>query len=1155
MSRDRDPGTAKTADDGPSGSADELAETATELAETAAPSWWDSRERASAGPHIEPPEVSPSNYEILGEHGRGGLGRVMRARDLRTGRIVAIKEILRGSVSALQRFRREALVTANLQHPAIVPVYEVGRWPDGQPFFAMKLVDGVPLSHAIREAADATARLALLPHVIQVADALGYAHAQGWIHRDLKPGNVLVGAFGETVVIDWGLAKRVREAADESSQDSLPSGDDGATVDGQVLGTPVYMPPEQARGDALDARADVYAIGALLYHVLAGSPPYHEARNTAEVIARVTAGPPTPLVELAPGLPPELYTIVGRAMAHRADQRYPSARELALDLGRHRAGNLVASHSYTARQLLSRWLRRHRTTVGVAALAALALAVIGVVSFRENLAARRRAEAERVRADAARVIAEERTGEAEARLGALHTELGLREMAAGSPARALPYLADAYRRAPGATVTRFLLGRALESVAPLEQAMAAPGIVSGFGFGGGRAIALSLVATPVLDLDGRRRLIDAAGQHGALSPDGTWVVTRSPDGQTLIMFDVASGAERARRPLDGNAVALELAVDAGGRVVMVDGDGVVAIFDATLAPQQTARAPFAPHTAAIAPTGRVLVGGPGGQLWVWDPGRGVILDDPRAHEGQVGRLCVADDGATWLSMDARSTRVWRDAVPAVRVAHDGRAAACDVDAAGRRAVTLVADHPPRIWDLTVAAPAATELVTTVTSAEIAAIAPDGAMIALGGGRGEIELIAAGGASLGRFVAHAAPVASIAVSPDGKHVLSATAAGDVRVWRRAAAAQVIAVELGERGWGGTFVDDLRAVVVGTAGARLIDAADGRVHAELAGHRDAVVFASASADGARVATASRDHTGRLWTGDGTLVAELAVHDDRVRRVEVSRDGARVLTASKDGTFAIWRGRDGALERRVKAQASLWTARLSADGQRVVTLLDGMVVATLWDAESGQQLADLPVLGMQPVDAAFSSDGALVAVASAGPTAPVYDGRTGTPRFEVQHEAHVLAVTWSRDGELLATGDASGVVRLTRRDGTRVRSFQVEGAIASVAVRGDGAVIAVGTEVGDVIVLDVGAGRELARLAHAPGAATVATVVYLEFSPGGGKLMIGQAGPGVRVWQLGDWTGSADELDRTLRCAVPFRLDADGLATAVPDPAACR
>jgi serine/threonine protein kinase len=151
-------------------------------------------------------ERESTRYQFIAEHGRGGLGRVMRTRDKDLGREVAIKEILNPGGLSEARFVREAMITARLEHPGIVPVHDAGRWPDGTPFYSMKLVSGRPLKHLLTESKTFGQRLALLPHVIAVADAIAYAHDRGIIHRDLKPSNVIVGDFGETIVIDWGLA-------------------------------------------------------------------------------------------------------------------------------------------------------------------------------------------------------------------------------------------------------------------------------------------------------------------------------------------------------------------------------------------------------------------------------------------------------------------------------------------------------------------------------------------------------------------------------------------------------------------------------------------------------------------------------------------------------------------------------------------------------------------------------------------------------------------------------------------------------------------------------------------------------------------------------------------------------------------------------------
>jgi tetratricopeptide (TPR) repeat protein len=349
-------------------------------------------------------EVSPDHYRLEGEFARGGMGRILLARDRRLGRMVAVKELhSQAGPGARGRFVREALVTARLQHPAIVPVYEAGLWPDGLPFYAMKLVEGRSLDSLIRGGAGLQPRLALLPHLIAVADAVAYAHSQRVVHRDLKPANVLVGPFGETVVVDWGLA-RVLDQADwpgpEAPATTAPA--DGGTLAGTVLGTPHYMPPEQARGEAVDERADVYSLGAMLYFLLAGGPPY-AGTTSAEVLASAATGRPEPVDRREPEAPADLVAIVGKAMAASPAERYPSARELASDLRRFQTGQLVSAYRYSTRELMRRFVRRHRGAVllTVTLTAALAVAIAG--GF---LGVRRQARVAELQRDRARAAAE-----------------------------------------------------------------------------------------------------------------------------------------------------------------------------------------------------------------------------------------------------------------------------------------------------------------------------------------------------------------------------------------------------------------------------------------------------------------------------------------------------------------------------------------------------------------------------------------------------------------------------------------------------------------------------------------------------------------------------------------------------------------------------
>src|SRR5215475_13277011 len=297
-------------------------------------------------------------YEFIEEHARGGLGRVWRARDRELNRVVALKEVLPPDATARARFVREALVTARLEHPAIVPVHEAGRWDGGEPFYVMKLVSGRTLADVVKDKRRLADRLSLLSAVIAVADAIAYAHSQGVMHRDLKPANVIVGAYGETVVIDWGLAKDLRAAEVQASGPGI-SGDPTATVAGGVVGTPSFMAPEQARGDRVDERSDVYALGALLYFVLTGQPP-HTGASTAEVLRRVRSDRPKPISALEPGVSPDLAAIADKAMAPEAADRYPTAEELVRDLKRFQTGQIVSAHEYSLAQLARRWVRRNR---------------------------------------------------------------------------------------------------------------------------------------------------------------------------------------------------------------------------------------------------------------------------------------------------------------------------------------------------------------------------------------------------------------------------------------------------------------------------------------------------------------------------------------------------------------------------------------------------------------------------------------------------------------------------------------------------------------------------------------------------------------------------------------------------------------------------
>jgi tRNA A-37 threonylcarbamoyl transferase component Bud32 len=378
----------------------------------------------------EEPAVTPGGrsdiYEIVGTVGRGGGGIVLKARDRRLDRHVALK-ILSGPDDALRlRFEREMRITAKLQHAGVVPIHDTGLWGEDQPFYVMRLVEGQSLKQVLAERTTLAARLQLLPNLLAVAETMAYAHSRAIIHRDLKPSNIIVGSYGETVVIDWGLVKDLSEPGDD--EPAGPGGTpeaEGVTVSGQVVGTPTYMPPEQARGDLVDRRADVYALGALLREIITGQAPY-SGPVWRDVLARVIAGDLPDAATLAPEAPPDLIAVADKAMARDPDARYPDAGAFVVDLRRYLQGDQVGAYAYAPRERLRKWAARSRGVVWTSAIATVLLVSMGALSLARILAQRDDAIASR--------------REVQRKSNALLREQAARELDQGSALRAYELL-------------------------------------------------------------------------------------------------------------------------------------------------------------------------------------------------------------------------------------------------------------------------------------------------------------------------------------------------------------------------------------------------------------------------------------------------------------------------------------------------------------------------------------------------------------------------------------------------------------------------------------------------------------------------------------------------------------------------------------------
>jgi len=345
-----------------------------------------------------PPERE-GQYARLGEIGRGGQSVVLRALDRFIGREVAIKELLPGSTEKLTpsaspigaRFLREVRLTAQLDHPGIVPVHELAQRPDGTLFCAEKLIRGETLKVRLARCTALSQRLGLLPHLIDACHAIAYAHSRGVIHRDLKPSNIMVGPYGETVVVDWGLAKRRGEVEERPSAPSLGAHlDPGLTVAGVALGTPSYMSPEQARGaiGEIAERSDVFSLGAILYELLCGRVPFEGATNE-QIIEKVLTAPVLPVRTVCPEVSPELAAIADRALQRAPADRYQTADALVKDLLAYRSGERVKAYEYGSWELIRKFVGRHQGLGIASAVALLILAASGLNTWRQLRQSRR----------------------------------------------------------------------------------------------------------------------------------------------------------------------------------------------------------------------------------------------------------------------------------------------------------------------------------------------------------------------------------------------------------------------------------------------------------------------------------------------------------------------------------------------------------------------------------------------------------------------------------------------------------------------------------------------------------------------------------------------------------------------------------------------
>ncbi|MCU1277362.1 MAG: protein kinase [bacterium] len=1047
----------------------------------------DSALTGSAAPD-DLPVVDANRYLIAREQARGGLGRILAAHDRRLGRDVAIKELLHDSGAASRRFAREAQLTARLQHPAIVPVYEAGRWPAGKMFYSMKMVTGSSLKELIAARPTLDERLALLPSLTAVTEAIAYAHSQRIIHRDLKPSNVMVGEFGETVVIDWGLAKDLSEPTsrdDELTAGPYRSNDSDHTAAGTVLGTPSFMAPEQARGEEVDARADVYALGAMLYQLLAGRPAY-VGDSPADVLRQVLAGLPKPIDVVEPGVPRDLAAIVAKAMTRKRADRYESAKSLAEELRRFQTGQLVGAHRYSRGELARRWLRRNRAPVVVATILVTILVLAVVVSVR-------------------RIVVERDTARRE---------------------RAL-----AEQRAFALTLTQAKTSLETDPTATIAWLKRYPG-------DGPEIATATKIAADAVSRGVARAIMHTASNATAMavSPGGSTIVTGGDD-KALQLFDVASATPRATLPFTAQPYHVAWAPD-GGRFAAGGGNGALAVWSAA----DLSRKELVGHRAPIveirfSPDGRSLLTlDETSTAWTWDliggttrhlsfaklpptsyaiwlhdgtplqlvaRGRTVEVWNVQtgarrrvlAHDGVVDDVVAAlaaDVAITWTD---RRLYAWNVATGALvaSTATRGRPVGVRVSADGKHIAHWYDDRTIAVWDI------GDERVRSMQLRErlfTVAFSADGALLAAGsnGGivtlwdldadaaqtlvghrdlitrldfvstRGGTILLSAGDSDRTirewpvvrgtRRVLRGHPdlVDHVSVSSDGQHIATASSDG-VRVWSVVGGEDSAFAEGTSPTQETAFSPDSRRLAWARwdGAAHWVDLASGR--GGLLQHGEPVQHVEWLAGGAELATATEPGTVSVWSIANGRQIVLGHHDGEVTMLERSPDGERLLSSGVDGTVRLWNLATHQMRIVGRHSGAVDRAYFLPDGRFVVSAShDGTL--RLWDLTTGASRVERRP-GAEWLSLAVSPVGGWVAAGARDGTLALWQPTlSAPPRYWHGHDAVARNVAFAPDGSLLASVSFDRTVRLWKpASGDLAQLRGHEGAVISLAFTPDG------------------------------------------------------------------------------------------------------
>lgn len=968
------------------------------------------------------PVVVPG-CETLGELGRGGMGVVYKARQVATNRLVAVKMILAGAYAGAaqrDRFRIEARAAARLHHPNIVQLHEVGEH-DGRPYCLLEYVPGRSLAHHLdgtpwpaRQAAELIATL---------ARAIHEAHVLGIVHRDLKPGNVLLAEDGTPKITDFGLAK-------------ILDSESGPTQSGDLLGTPSYVAPEQVerRGRPIGPAVDVYALGAILYELLTGRPPFR-AETPLDTVLQVVGTEPVPVSRLQPKVPRDLETICMKCLEKEPRRRYGSAAALGDELGRFLHHQPIQARPVSLPARLARWCRRNPPLAVTSGLAlGLLLATVVLSTY---FAVQRGIVAEELQAA---LDAQHRS----TTLGYLNQ--GVTACEQGEPATGILWFGRGLEKAPSTDTAfqhalRVNLRAWGNTLHPLRQVQATPGSIMQAVFS---ADSKTLVTTSgwgaalwkwqeeanrwhIVEL-----LKEGAVQFVALSLDGSTAATVR-DSRIMELWDGATG-QRRRTPLTAETAVTVLALGSRGRFLLsAEAEGTVRLWD-TRSGKALAALPHAKAAAFAlfsANEQRVVTADDEGML-LWDVGnRKLLARLPHGDAVTAAAFHPTDPTQIFTGTQGGAVRSWdvSNLVERWTVQHGQPVRTILPSADGAKLFSGGDDRTARAWDNATGQPLFGPLQHRGPVRALA-LSPDGQTLLTAGADQTARLWqVATGQPLGASLQHQAGVTGAKFTPDGQTVLTAAANGLLRAWTLAAPLQPRRVfEHTDPVQVAAFSPDGRWLLTGTTGngARLWNMRTGEPHGKVQLAEQPIYAIAFSPDSRLAAFVSGDWRTHVWDLSAKSPRPLGDRAEYLHGLTFSADGRRVLTAAEKDlhSWDLTTGRPVAL---LAWPEDVQAVALSGDG-RTFCLANPARMSQLWDTATGRPLGPKCVHTALPLLLAFNRDATLIAVGTDDRTARVWDPHRGVPAGPpLRHAGPLAALALSPDGQTVLTVSEQTRVRL--------------------------------------------------------------------------------------------------------------------------------